>query len=357
LSAAAKDRRPTIVLVGGFLGAGKTTLILEAARILEQRGLRSAVILNDQGEELVDTQLARQHGLRAGEVTGGCFCCRLSSLTAVIDKMREFAPDVLFAEPVGSCTDISATVLNPLREEFERYRVAPFSVLVDPARAAELLEEGPETDLGFLFHNQLAEADLVCLTKSDLYPDAPEIPGVVCARLSAKTGEGVARWLDEVLLGSLPAGGKILEIDYTRYAEAEAALAWLNLSFQYEPHEGASPALVIGPLLDGLDRAMTAASIPIVHLKAMDSSPEGWLKAALCANGAEPRLEGSLDASPSTRHQVLVNLRAQCSPDAARRIAEEELGKMAGTKSEIRLDCFSPSPPKPERRAATPFAI
>ena len=57
--------RPLLVFVGGFLGAGKTTLILAGARELERRGFRTAAILNDQGDSLVDTQLARAQGLSA----------------------------------------------------------------------------------------------------------------------------------------------------------------------------------------------------------------------------------------------------------------------------------------------------
>jgi len=72
--------RPTVVFVGGFLGAGKTTLILAAARELKERGMRCAAILNDQSDALVDTQLAELHGMPSGEVTAGCFCCRLSDL-------------------------------------------------------------------------------------------------------------------------------------------------------------------------------------------------------------------------------------------------------------------------------------
>jgi G3E family GTPase len=60
-----------LVFVGGFLGAGKTTLILAGARELERRGFRTAVILNDQGDSLVDTHLVRTLGQAAGEVTGG----------------------------------------------------------------------------------------------------------------------------------------------------------------------------------------------------------------------------------------------------------------------------------------------
>jgi len=94
-------KKSWIVPVGGFLGAGKTTLILAAARHLQQRGLNSAAILNDQGVDLVDTAYARASGLPASEVTGGCFCCRFSDFLAAADQLRSYAPDVIFAEPVG----------------------------------------------------------------------------------------------------------------------------------------------------------------------------------------------------------------------------------------------------------------
>src|ERR1700761_1367952 len=92
--------RPTIVVVGGFLGAGKTSMILSAAQRLERRGTRCAVLLNDQGIELVDTRLTELHEVAAREVTGGCFCCRFSDLVAAIESLRELRPEVIFAEPV-----------------------------------------------------------------------------------------------------------------------------------------------------------------------------------------------------------------------------------------------------------------
>ena len=99
--------KPWVVLVGGFLASGKTTLILAAARELERRGLRSAMVWNDQGNDLVDSHYAALSGTHSGEVTGGCFCCRLSQLIDAIHDLRAHAPDVIFAEPVGSCTDLS----------------------------------------------------------------------------------------------------------------------------------------------------------------------------------------------------------------------------------------------------------
>jgi G3E family GTPase len=101
------------VLVAGFLGAGKTSLILSAAVQLERSGVRCAVVLNDQGEELVDTLHVRQREIVSSEVTGGCFCCKFSDFVSVIEQLRAVAPEVIFAEPVGSCVDIAATVIRP----------------------------------------------------------------------------------------------------------------------------------------------------------------------------------------------------------------------------------------------------
>ncbi len=345
-----RRQRPWIVIVGGFLGSGKTSLIMAGARLLERRGLRCAVILNDQGDELVDTRHVEAQGVIAREVTGGCFCCRFSGLMEMIEELKPRSLDVIFAEPVGSCTDISATVFGPLREGFDQYRVAPFTVLADQVRATELLSEEADSDLAFLFQKQLQEADLVCMSKADLYPDAVGIAGIESRWVSARTGEGVEEWLDEILSGALEAGRTTLDIDYARYARAEAALAWLNLSFTRELEVPISPALAVGPFVDLLDEALTKAGIPIVHLKVFDSSPTGWLKAATCANGEQPRVEGNLDASPASRHEMLANLRAKGDPALVRQIVEEQLRELEGRLIDVRLDCFSPAAPKPERR-------
>ncbi len=82
------SKKPWVVIVGGFLGAGKTTLILAAAEELERRDIRSAIILNDQGDALVDTDYATLNGRLTGEVTGGCFCCKLSDLLRVMEELR-----------------------------------------------------------------------------------------------------------------------------------------------------------------------------------------------------------------------------------------------------------------------------
>jgi hypothetical protein len=342
--------KPWIVVVGGFLGAGKTTLILAAARELERLGKRCAVILNDQGSALVDTQLAHRHGMRSEEVTGGCFCCKLSDLFEVAEKLRAYSPHVIFAEPVGSCTDIVATVVRPFQEHGDSYRVPPFTVLVDPGRARSLSEEGSDPKMHFLFRKQIEEADLVCLSKADLHPSYPPILGRPVRQISAATGKGVLPWLHEVLSGMLPSGREVLEIDYEQYAQAEAALTWLNVQVSFEPETLLSPAMLLGPLLDSLDGRLTEAGITIVHLKGISTSQTGFVKAALCGNGEEPQVEGNLDASPSAKHEILLNLRAVGCPDRVRAVMEGALIQLRGKLCDVTLDCFSPKAPIPERR-------
>ncbi|MBA3714484.1 MAG: hypothetical protein H0W76_18825 [Pyrinomonadaceae bacterium] len=96
-----------IACVGGFLGAGKTTALMAAARELMRRGLRVGMITNDQGDALVDTEVMRSFGLPTEEITGGCFCCKFDVLIDHAQRLLDQAqPDVILAEAVGSCTEV-----------------------------------------------------------------------------------------------------------------------------------------------------------------------------------------------------------------------------------------------------------
>jgi hypothetical protein len=308
---------PVIAMVGGMLGAGKTTLILAAARVLERRGMRVVAILNDQGHDLVDTHLLEASGLICDQVTGGCFCCRFPDLVSAAGRLAAFRPDVIFAEAVGSCTDIVATTLRPLQRDFgQQYRVAPLTVLMHPRRGFD------DPHLRFLYEHQIAEADL-------LY----------------ERGDDVAVWVDRVLAATAQAGTKRIEVDYARYAEAEASLAWLNGRLVVDADPPISGPMLVGPLLDRLEQ-----QIRIVHLKLFAQSDAGYLKAAFTGNGEDPQVEGALDASPAGRHEVLINVRALNRPEQLRSIIERECGLLSGRVEWRRLECFRPSAPVPYYR-------
>jgi CobW/HypB/UreG, nucleotide-binding domain len=346
---------PTLALVGGFLGAGKTTLILQAAELLRGRGLRAAVITNDQDSGLVDTRLAEARGIQNREVPGGCFCCRFSDLLDAAEQLTAGSPDVIFAEPVGSCVDISATILQPLKAYHRhQFRLAPYTVLVDPELAERVYSGRADADTGFLFQRQIVEADLLCLTRADCRAAAPSLPVPVDLHISGVSGLGVEEWLDEVLHSGRVVGARILDVDYARYAEAEAALGWLNLHADIALHAPLSPAAVAGPLLDDLDTALTAAGIPIAHLKVFDQTRSGYVKAGICANGDEPRPEGDLAASPEHHHELVVNLRALGDPERLEAIVRRALALVEGTVTVRHARAFRPAPPRPEHRFTAP---
>ncbi|MEL6110098.1 MAG: GTP-binding protein, partial [Planctomycetota bacterium] len=67
-------------LLGGFLGAGKTTLIGQIAKRYQAAGKSVGIVTNDQAADLVDTQNLRSQGFSVGEVAGACFCCSFDDL-------------------------------------------------------------------------------------------------------------------------------------------------------------------------------------------------------------------------------------------------------------------------------------
>ena len=322
--------KPIVAVIGGFLGAGKTSLILAAAGVLERQGLRVAVVLNDQGDDLVDTHLVRSRGVVADQVSGGCFCCRFPDLIDALDRVSVRAPDVVFAEAVGSCTDIVATTLRPLLRDYPaRFRVAPLTVVLHPAAPFA------DADLQFLNVNQQAEADLLVARSPGLHPTARLV--------NSATGEGVQEWLEEILGGANPVGVHALTLDYARYAAAEASLAWLNTRVAARAQPPISPAQLVGPLLDRL-----SAAVPnIVHLKLLVQCDSGYLKAALTAAHADPVVEGTLDASPARDHEILLNVRALADPVELQSIIECEFAKLPARLTWQSVQSFRPAAPVP----------
>lgn len=276
--------------VGGFLGAGKTTALAAAARELIGRGLTVGVVANDQGHDIVDTAVFRGAGLPTAEVAGGCFCCRFDDLLAGADRLLAEQPvDVLLAEAVGSCTDLVATVYRPLRRFFpDRFRLAPFTVLVEPDRIREMLEGGPAipADVAYLFERQLAEADLLLLTKVDLLDASARAEarraleamarGAPVLDLSATGGEGVGQWVDR-LLARDPLADRGLDMDYDAYARGEAALAWLNATVDFHLATGLGARSLGEALLGEIAERFRHAGLYVPHLKVLSLRPKAAL--------------------------------------------------------------------------------
>src|SRR6516162_4625929 len=199
-------KRLRLVMIGGFLGAGKTTAISRLARHYLAQGQRIGLVTNDQAADLVDTHSLRSQGFPVEEIAGACFCCRFNDLVDKVECLEtQQRPDVILAEPVGSCTDLVATVVQPLKDLYgQRFEVAPYAVLFKPSHGLRILRNEPgggfSPKAAYIFRKQLEEADAVVINRTDeMRPEqiaelaeliTKEYPGVPVLRMSAKTGAG-----------------------------------------------------------------------------------------------------------------------------------------------------------------------
>jgi Ni2+-binding GTPase involved in maturation of urease and hydrogenase len=359
------------VMVGGFLGAGKTTALGRLARHYMARGQRVGVVTNDQAENLVDTHSLRAQGLPVQEVAGACFCCRFDDLMGKVECLNQSErPDVILAEPVGSCTDLVATVVQPLKDLYgDRFSVAPYPVLFKPSHGLKILRgeagSGFSPKAAYIFRKQLEEADAIVLNRLDeLTQDAvaelarlvgAQYPGVPVLRLSAKTGQGF-EGLIELLDQQGQFGRRILDIDYDIYAEGEAELGWLNSS----AHVSAAAPFALDDLLleivTRLQTSLASAGAEVAHLKAIGLS-EGYFGVAnLVSSGTKPEL--SLPSRSQVKEaDVIVNARVALDPAVLREQVERVLlqSVCAGRSATLKIhntQSFRPGRPQPTHRYA-----
>src|SRR4029077_7697432 len=124
-----------------------------------------------QAQDLVDTTSLRAQGFAVEEVAGACFCCRFDDLVGKVGRLQEDErPDLILAEPVGSCTDLVATVVQPLKDLYrDRFEVAPYAVLFKPDHGLRILKgQGAfSPKAAYIFRKQLEEADAIVLNRLD----------------------------------------------------------------------------------------------------------------------------------------------------------------------------------------------
>src|SRR5437764_4733093 len=166
-------KRLRFIMVGGFLGAGKTTALARLAKFYLGRGQKVGLVTNDQAADLVDTTSLRSQGFPVEEIAGACFCCRFNDLVDRVTTLETSQrPDVILAEPVGSCTDLVATVVQPLKDLYgQRFEVAPYVVLFKPSHGLRILKDekkaGFSPKAAYIFRKQLEEADAIAINRLD----------------------------------------------------------------------------------------------------------------------------------------------------------------------------------------------
>ena len=149
------------------------------------------LITNDQAEGLVDSVYLRQSRSRVLEVSGSCFCCNFNGFVGAVEQaISDGGCDVIIAEPVGSCTDLTATIVRPLMANHPGLvDLAPLTVLADPGRLMDSLEGktgGLHESAAYIYRKQLEDAGTILIGKSDLL-DA-EAMGMLLEKIKASRG-------------------------------------------------------------------------------------------------------------------------------------------------------------------------
>ena len=361
------------IMIGGFLGAGKTTAVGKLARQLSDQGCRVGLITNDQGRNLVDTTMLRAQGFATEEIPGGCFCCRFNSLVEAAERLTaKTRPEIFIAEPVGSCTDLAATVTYPLRRMYQdNFIVAPISVLVDPIRAQRVfgLQKGGNfsAKVIYIYRKQIEEADIVIISKSDLLDDwqlealrqaiLKDFPGKEIMAVSARSGNNLRPWFSRIL-DAKQAARTAMKVDYEIYADGEALLGWLNCTVELAAKKAFDSGKFLKKLAAEIQKHLAADHSEVAHLK-MTLSPDDNVAGEIAGinlvrNDFVPELSFQLE-TPVQEGQLIINLRAEAAPDllgtAVRNGLEATAKKFPTLSATIdHLEHFRPGKPTPTHR-------
>ncbi len=356
----------TLLLAGGFLGSGKTTAIEQAARQLLKNGRKVGVITNDQGVQQVDTQFIKGQLIPSGEVANGCFCCQYNELEKNIASLALLQQtEIIFAESVGTCTDLAATVVNPLLSfNPGRYDIV-LSIFADVRVLVKFLEEGRSVfhdTVSYIYERQLREADIIVVTKIDLLSGGQlaDVRRLIGSAYREKrvlfqnslSEDDIGRWLAACAGVDNPHLRPSLEIDYDIYGAGEAELAWLDEElgiFTTDSSAGRAAQQFCKKLYDEL----ATRGYPIGHLKFLidDGKTRQKLSFTSMPGGHEHPAASGMETD---RIVVLINARVQTRPEMLQAIVNEvilETEREASCKiTEYQLSAFRPGIPRPTHR-------
>jgi G3E family GTPase len=347
-----------IHLLSGFLGSGKTTAIQNACNELMKNQKNVGVITNDQGISLVDGGFFEHLKIPNRQVMNGCFCCNYNDLDNSIQSLIETnQPDVIFAESVGSCTDIVATVIKPL-VKFRPEAEVTFSTFADAQLLKMLLQQNSSFDesVRYIYFKQLEEAEVIVISKIDLMDDnsleemkrlIDKYSDKITLYQNSFDTTDVRGWL-KVLDNKFVTTPSSLHINYDMYGAGEARLAWHDQ--QVEIQSGNYNAMqATNGLIKTISQKIQFNEYPIGHLKFLLNNEK---KISITRTSQEEVFDNIVEERKYAG--LLINARVQTSPEALSHIISESIKEI-----EINFNCkivvkshasFQPGYPKPVYR-------
>ncbi len=185
-----------IYILGGFLGSGKTTILMKMADMFISKGKKVSILVNEAGNIGVDGATINSQGYNAVELPNGCICCSLVGTMheSLMRIKAEIAPDVLIIEPTGIAFPgkvREAIDLIDYGEEFTQ-----IIGIFDGPRFKLFIEKKAD-----FYRKQLVDSEILIMNKMDLTSDDikkeaigwmnREVPGVEVIPVVATTGENL----------------------------------------------------------------------------------------------------------------------------------------------------------------------
>ncbi len=317
-----------IGVFSGFLGSGKTTTLMALTQYCRGQGTAAAMISNDLGGKgLADDRYARLRGCSASELTGDCICYQTENLVERLDSLFDDGGcELVISDIPGFGVGALEHVYHTLNERYHgRYALAPFTVLAEPATVTLLREGG--SDLAYILHTQLVEADLIVLNKCDL-PDAPEreealkllrsrYPQARVLPISAHTGEGIPELAEALLQGEASLRRPDIGYGGADFSAAMGKLCEYNLQYYAtvccDSFDGDAYLLALAEAARAVIREL-GGEIP--HLKLLAWEPEGsYGRVDLLGAEKESEVNQSI-GHPCTELAVVLNSSAVCAGKA-----------------------------------------
>lgn len=332
-----------IAIIGGFLGSGKTTTILNIGKYLSGQGKKVAIIVNEIGEIGLDGDTLSMGGITTKELTNGCICCtlKISIRVTLMNLAEEYGPDVVLIEPTGLAfpkqlrDDVSSLEISPLS-------FAPVVTIVDPSRFDLGQQEIPR-----FMETQIVEAEVLCINKTDVV----SIGKVLSAEKALKELNSEARIIKfsakhegklETLLQELEIEGKEMEKTEEEQNSIEISeVASYSLKVDILSELNSKKAMqVVEAVLESV-RAKVAQINPdfMGHIKISLKTKEGAVKGSVTSAFEVPQLEvlperggvpaklKLLSAVTKVPHAVLVDIVETSVPEELEK-AELDFKKM-----------------------------
>ncbi len=351
-----------IHLISGFLGSGKTTAIQTACKVLKAESLKVGVITNDQGIKLVDTGYFESNVIPNRQVINGCFCCNYNSLDENIQSLIETNdPDIIFAESVGSCTDIVATVMKPLLQ-FKKDIALTVSTFADARLLNMLFVENKQLfndEVKYIYTKQLEEAEIIVVSKIDLITKKTydvvrkflqaEYPGKQIIFINGTDDASIMQWLNIIQKTNAQSNLSSLNIDYNIYGAGEAMLAWLDAELNIYSSANNAQQIAV-ELAESIYRSIQLKNIAIGHLKFLIDNA---IKISYTTSTDEPV---TMKTNNTSSAFILINARIQTAPDFLAGLVDKTIQQTENENScsivKKSFVSFQPGYPTPTHRIA-----